>query len=258
MRKFTFAIFLLFACMAARAQVTQSAAFTYQGQLRQAGAPVDGARDLEFALFDSAGGGSQIGATVDAPSWPIVGGLFTIDLSFPGAFSGPQRWLEVRIDGTPMLPRQPITPVPFAQFGLSGTTGPAGPEGPAGEPGFPGSVPAAGCAPGDALRSITEGGFLFSCHTVGLHDWTRPSADVSVPGGAVRTQIVRCPDGAIVISGGVESLERSSFGTPRQTTLRISESFPTFDGGRWGWQVALYNTGGVVMPLRAFAVCAGN
>ena len=258
MRLLSIALVLLCLCAVASAQVAQSPAFTYQGQLRHAGAAVNGVRDLAFALFESASGGSQIGVTVEAAAWPIVDGLFTIDLDFPGAFNGQQRWLEIRVEGQPMLPRQPITVAPVAQFALVGAAGPPGPQGPAGIEGFPGSVPSLGCGPGDALREISNGGFAFACDTSGLHGWTRPSADLSMAGGTRRTQIVRCPADAIVMGGGVESLERRDGGFPRYTTLRILESFPTFDGGRWAWQVGLYNTDGVSMQLRAFAVCAGT
>lgn len=256
MRPVSIALVLLFACVPASAQVAQSTAFTYQGQLRQAGVPVNGARNLAFALFDAASGGTQVGTTVEAAAWPIVDGLFTVDLSFSGQLTGQQRWLEVRVEGQPMLPRQPITAAPVAQFALVGAAGPPGPQGPAGIAGFPGSVPSVGCGPGDALREINSGGFGFACETSGLHGWTRPSADLSMPGGTRWTQIVRCPADAVVLGGGVEALDRRESGFPRYTTLRILESFPTFDGGRWAWQVGLYNTDGVSIRLRAFAVCA--
>lgn len=256
MRPVSIALVLLFACIPASAQVAQSTAFTYQGQLRQAGVAVNGARNLAFALFDAASEGNQLGTTIEAAAWPIVDGLFTVDLSFPGQLTVEQRWLEVRVEGQPMLPRHPITAAPVAQFALVGAPGPPGPQGPPGIEGFPGSVTAAACDPGDALREIREGGFRVACETSGLHGWTRPSTDLSIRGGGRWTEIVRCPADAVVIGGGVEALDRRESGFPRYTTLRILESFPTFDGGRWAWQVGLYNTDGVSIRLRAFAVCA--
>lgn len=80
--------------------------FTYQGFLRQNGAPANGAYNFSFTLFNAANGGSQVGATVSAPSFPVVDGVFTQSLAFPGAFNGTQLWLEVSVNGTPMLPRQ--------------------------------------------------------------------------------------------------------------------------------------------------------
>ncbi|HMM65525.1 MAG TPA: hypothetical protein PKC03_01165 [Dokdonella sp.] len=101
--------------------------FTYQGYLRQNGAPANGAYNFTYALFDAASGGSQVGATVSAPSFPVVDGVFTESLAFPGAFNGTQLWLEVTVNGAPMLPRQAVSTTPVAQFTLSGTTsGPAG------------------------------------------------------------------------------------------------------------------------------------
>lgn len=101
--------------------------FTYQGYLRQNGAPANGAYNFTYALFDAASGGSQVGATVSAPSFPVMDGVFTESLAFPGAFNGTQLWLEVTVNGIPMLPRQAVSTTPVAQFTLSGTTsGPAG------------------------------------------------------------------------------------------------------------------------------------
>ena len=100
--------------------------FVYQGRLQQNGAPASGNFDLSFALFDAASGGNQVGATIDEAAYPVDDGIFSISLSFPGAFTGTQLYLEVSVEGTPMLPRQPVATTPVAQFTLSGTTGPAG------------------------------------------------------------------------------------------------------------------------------------
>ena len=95
--------------------------FTYQGFLRQNGAPANGAYNFSFTLFNAASGGSQVGATVSASSFPVVDGVFTQSLAFPGAFNGTQLWLEVSVNGTPMLPRQAVSTTPVAQFSLSGS-----------------------------------------------------------------------------------------------------------------------------------------
>ena len=88
-------LFLGLLLVSASAATPQGSTFTYQGQLRQNGVVVNGNHNLSFALFDAASGGAQVGSTVTANNWPIIDGLFTIDLDFPGAFSGDQRWLEV-------------------------------------------------------------------------------------------------------------------------------------------------------------------
>src|SRR4051794_29389332 len=68
-------------------------AFTYQGQLRQTGVPVNGTCDLQFSLFDALTGGSQIGVTQAASGVTLVDGRFTVQLDFGGAaFDGNGRW----------------------------------------------------------------------------------------------------------------------------------------------------------------------
>ena len=128
----------------ALAQVAQLPDFTYQGHLEQGGAPVDGPVDLAFALFDAPVGGNQVGSTLLEPQFPVTDGLFTVSLTFPGAFTGDQRWLEVRVNGEPLLPRQAISTTPVADFALNGNAGPQGETGPAGPAGAQGATGPAG------------------------------------------------------------------------------------------------------------------
>lgn len=109
--------------------VAQLPDFTYQGQLQQNGQPANGNFDLTFALFTAASGGSQIGSTVTENSFPVTGGLFTVSLSFPGAFTGTQLWLQVGVNGTPLTPRTAVSTTPVAQYALSGNITPSGPAG---------------------------------------------------------------------------------------------------------------------------------
>lgn len=259
MCRILFFLALLCAAGASLAQTAQSPAFTYQGQLRQNGAPVDGTRNLAFALFNSANGGNAVGTTINAPAWPIVDGLFTIDLNFPGAFTGAQRWLEVRVDGVPMLPRQPVMAAPVAQYALSGNTGPQGPQGttgPQGPTGPQGQLPSVSCAEGDAIRAIGANGTV-TCHTAGLREWSRQSVDFTMPNLLYGTIWVSCPPGHVVLGGGVEQLQRTALGNPAIFELRIIESFPTLVNGRWAWQLGIYNLGANA-ELRGFAVCAAQ
>jgi len=120
---------LCLACIdAALAQTSpQLPDFTYQGRLQQSGAPANGAFDLAFALYDQASGGNQVGATVTETNFPVVDGIFNVSLSFPGAFTGTQLYLQVSVEGTVLLPRQAVATAPVAQFSLSGSIGgPAG------------------------------------------------------------------------------------------------------------------------------------
>ncbi len=102
-------------------------AFTYQGQLKQAGVPVDGQADFRFRLYDAQAGGTLIDnagfAFVD-----VVDGLFHVELDFgAAAFDGSARWLEIEVEfpsgegnWTTLSPRQPIRPAPYALYSTSG------------------------------------------------------------------------------------------------------------------------------------------
>lgn len=100
----------------------QSTAFTYQGSLSANGQPANGNFDLTFSLFDDAVAGNQVGATLTQPQYPVAQGAFTIDLNFPGAFTGNQLWLQVTVGGMPVLPRQAVNTTPVAQYSLNGST----------------------------------------------------------------------------------------------------------------------------------------
>lgn len=97
--------------------------FSYQGRIERDGQLFDGTADFVFTLWDAATGGNAIGAAIVENDYPVVGGLFTLQLAFPGAFAGEQRWLQVSIDGT-VMPRQPVSTAPVAQYALSGASAP--------------------------------------------------------------------------------------------------------------------------------------
>lgn len=114
-------------------------AFTYQGQLQQAGQPYSGPPlDMGFRLYDAANEGTAVSAELEL-TVDVSGGLFQVDLDFgPNAFDGQPRFLEIRVGSELLTPRQAIRPAPVAQFALAGNegpAGPAGPQGPAGEAG---------------------------------------------------------------------------------------------------------------------------
>ncbi|WP_376692465.1 hypothetical protein [Wenzhouxiangella sp. EGI_FJ10409] len=112
------AILLLSAVLALPASASDTT-ITYQGQLQNNGTPHDGTVNLDIRLFDDADAGQQIGATQEFLGHPVVDGLFRVDLDFgPGAFDGGERWLEIRVDGTPLDERQPVATAPVAQFAL--------------------------------------------------------------------------------------------------------------------------------------------
>lgn len=135
-----FGISLACATLAGTAQAApQGTAFTYQGELRSQGQRVTGVRDLVFRLYDAETGGNAIGDPVVAPAYPVADGVFTIDLEFPGAFAGEQRWLQIEVAGEVLSPRQAVSAAPVASFALDGNPGPAGPPGPIGPVGATGA-----------------------------------------------------------------------------------------------------------------------
>ena len=103
-------------------------AFTYQGQLKSGGAPVDDICDFQFGLYDAASLGAQIGIS-HTESITVTNGLFTVLLNEggqfgPNAFAGDARWLEVAVRCTgeidyANLGRQALTAAPYALYALS-------------------------------------------------------------------------------------------------------------------------------------------
>ncbi|HWZ84797.1 MAG TPA: hypothetical protein VN032_01265 [Thermoanaerobaculia bacterium] len=101
-------------------------AFTYQGQLQNAGVPQNGPCDFRFKLFDALTSGSQVGSTQTLSSVGVANGLFTVSIDFGSlAFSGSARWLETGVacpsggSFTTLAPRQAMAPAPNAIFAES-------------------------------------------------------------------------------------------------------------------------------------------
>lgn len=72
--------------------------FVFQGQLADdGGAPLDGACDLRFGLYDDALDGSKLGEAI-RNAVPVVSGVFVVNLAFdPKLFSGDARWLQMEV-----------------------------------------------------------------------------------------------------------------------------------------------------------------
>ena len=140
----------------------------YQGTLSNAGgAPIStiGGPGVQvvIAIFDSAIGGTELYREEHA-NVPVVVGIYNLSIgggtvqagSFgPSLFEAPSRWLEVRVGGETLSPRQALRSVPYALSsedadtlgGLTsseviaaseGPTGDPGPTGPTGQTGPPG------------------------------------------------------------------------------------------------------------------------
>ena len=105
----------------ASAQTTE---FTYQGSLKDGGGVASGNYDFQFALFNAASGGAQLGSTL-AKSVTVSEGIFSVNLDFGNQFDGSARFLEIRVRNsgaanfTTLTPRQPVNSTPHAVKALS-------------------------------------------------------------------------------------------------------------------------------------------
>ncbi len=120
LRAFVWSAFVL-ALVSANVYAEQvGSAFTYQGQLKDSGAPADGQYDLRFSLYD--GGGTLVAGPIDRDDVLVVNGLFAVVLDFgSGVFDGDARFLQISVrrgddEGSfsALTPRQELTPTPYA------------------------------------------------------------------------------------------------------------------------------------------------
>jgi len=105
----------------------QATTYTYQGQLNDGSNPANGVYDLTFTLFNSASGGTTVGASNVVNDLVISNGLFAVTLDHgAGVFTGPARWLQIAVRPgvstggfTEVMPRQAVTPTPYATYSAS-------------------------------------------------------------------------------------------------------------------------------------------
>lgn len=114
--------------LTASATSAQTSSFSYQGRLADGGTPANGNYDLQFALWDSLSGGSQVGSTQTVNTVAVSSGVFTVSLDFgASSFNGANRFLEISArpsGGSFMLlsPRQQVTATPYAVRSVSAGT----------------------------------------------------------------------------------------------------------------------------------------
>jgi len=178
----------------------QSLDFVYQGLLQDHGHPANGNYNLEFTLWDAQTGGNPFGDPIDEVSWPVVDGAFSINLAWPGAFDGTQRWLQVKVNGL-VLERTPVGTVPVAQFALNGIAGPVGATGPAGPTGATGGTGATG--PTGSQGATGADGATGATGPIGATGVTGATGLAGVTGatGAQGEPGVAGPTGAIGVTG---------------------------------------------------------
>ena len=115
--------------------------FTYQGQIRDAGIPINDSADVSLSLWNAAADGSMVGAAQQFEGVVLVEGRFAVEPDFgPEAFNGSNRWIEIAFrspsgvgDFVTLTPRQAVNAVPYALYALNGRIGPEGPQGESGD-----------------------------------------------------------------------------------------------------------------------------
>ena len=247
--------------------------FTYQGRLEESGLPASGSYDFTFTLWDSLSGGSQIGSMISEFDYPVVNGVFTVDLFFPGAFAGEQRYLEVTVNGT-VLPRQPVATTPVAQYAMNGVEGPQGPAGPAGPAGADGAQGEQGPAgpkgdkgdTGDTGLQCPVGpqgeqgltgaqgeqgpqGPAGSVSTIAIVPGT-PVTDTNFNAGETLTGTATC-SGATprLVGGGVQSNQQQGY--------QISQSYPS-SATTWTATAVSFSNNTPSTTITVYAICIPN
>jgi hypothetical protein len=130
MKTFLWAAILLFSAPA----WAQTSTFTYQGKLEESSGPATGQYDFEFALYDDPSAGTQVAGPDVVEDVAVEDGLFQASIDFgAGAFSGGDRWLEIRVRPgsstdpfTVMASRQAVAPSPLALHSRSVAEGAVG------------------------------------------------------------------------------------------------------------------------------------
>lgn len=122
-------LLLLFALFSSQNFTAQTTAFNYQGKLTDGGTAANGSFQMQFKLFDSAGGAGQVGSTITDVSVTVSQGIFSVKLDFgANALSGANRWLEIAVrrnsgeSYVTLSPREQIASSPYAVRTLSAAT----------------------------------------------------------------------------------------------------------------------------------------
>jgi hypothetical protein len=105
--------------------------FTYQGFLRQGGAPLNNpSQSMRFRIFDALTGGTMLWDS-GALTVNVANGLFTVQLNPPASiWTGADRFLEIRVGTTTLTPRVRLGATPYANTATllnmfqTGTTNP--------------------------------------------------------------------------------------------------------------------------------------
>ncbi|MEE4330581.1 MAG: hypothetical protein V2J10_06920, partial [Wenzhouxiangella sp.] len=193
----------------------QESSITYQGQLEQSGEPFTGTANLQFRLYPQLTGGSQIGSQQTLQNVPIADGLFQVELDYePADFDGGERYLEIRVNGTPLSPRQRVTATPYALIAATTAAGAVG--GSAIDPSEVQLRVAGDCPAGRSIRRILEDGTVV-CET----------DDIGEPGWSLGGNSGTDPSTDFIGTTDATALELR---TANVRSLRIEPSAETFEG----------------------------
>lgn len=105
--------------------------FTFQGQLKKDGLPVNDTVDLKFSLWDDATSTADPSVNRDRLNVEVVNGLFTVELDFPASAFSTAHWLEVQVRNPAgshtayetLSPRQKINGAPYALYAMNSPGG---------------------------------------------------------------------------------------------------------------------------------------
>ena len=123
---------ILLGAAAFRTTAAVDSRFTYQGQIRNGEALVDGNMDVRFTLWDALDSGATVGSVVTKTNLPVADGRFATELDFgSSAFAGDSRWIQMEVRSPAgsgqylaLAPRQKINAVPYALYSLNGGLSP--------------------------------------------------------------------------------------------------------------------------------------
>jgi hypothetical protein len=112
---------MFFMAIAATGHAAVDPGFSYQGELRLSGSPIDGDHDFRFRLYADETGGTAVGPTLTLDNVEVSEGVFSVFLDFGSApLASQPRFLEidVRTSGVgsfqTLAPRTRLSSTPYA------------------------------------------------------------------------------------------------------------------------------------------------
>lgn len=256
---------------------------SYTGYLEMAGSPASGPVDLRFRLFGTESGGMEVWPLAEDGSATVnlSSGRFTVELGGhqmsslpPEAFTAPELWLEVSVEGTRLGGRQRVGTSRYAVHATDAVT--SGFATLAGNGAPPGTIVAYGGATAPPGWLVCDGSAVSSADYPGLFAaigtaWgagSGPDTDFHLPD--LRGRFLRGVDNAAGRDRGAASREASnaggntgdSVGTVQgHATARPSNPFQVeiSDANTDGGDSNCIDTGEVCQsPLRRYTVSRGG